>query len=818
MDALLSAIGPLPGQPLPTGNTEEVDLEAKPDHELNVADRMTLINKSLDEQILYESMFTLMNVNKHTVEAAEENRVALNDYVYQDIEMLTDHYGSEEKSIFQVINKTQTHSGKIMLKEMLLNPVTDVPLLEKRQKLIKEIGVHKSALLPHIEKICETEKEMLWFYQDKNMHHLEMMNDLIYFNYDFIPFLDVNEILNGNEKALLFTNIYKIFLSPALTIITPIANLIIPIVLFFWFQRKTGIKLQWSMIYKILMNIMFGSDSFNLLIKNPSRALMANILTKGLYMFLYFQNVYYSIQNAKNTNKIINMIHEKLNYMTKYVRNVHEIITYCHRNGVRNHYDASINLSLDRCKKYIEIYQHLFKDSIFEKTPSLFSNKGKILYTYRHFNKIKDDFTHLFHYVGMIDAFAALNNLVYAHDPKTNPYTFVKYIQGGSQSQEEKREPTIRFEEIWHPYLVKDTRLNSLEMDKKHLLITGPNAAGKSTFIKSVIVNMVLGQTVGIAAASRFEMTPFHLIETYLQIPDAKGVSSLFEAEMLRSKLYIDKLKKMPANRLSFIVLDEIFSSTNYTEGFSGAYAILKKIASFPNAMSMTTTHYSDLEYLEKATQGKIMNYHFEIDRHPQTNEIIFNYRLKSGVSRNYIALELLKNNGFDEDLIDCAIEMSKRIQIHLADDDRGNSFITTEEPVDKNSFKTTEKPVGESSVKPVQEEIPVEPVEESSVEPVQEEIPVEPVQEEIPVEPVEEIPLEPVEESSVEPVQEEIPVEPVEESSVEPVQEEIPLEPVEESSVKPVEESSIEPVREEIPVEPEIKEKKKRGRKSKKE
>jgi DNA mismatch repair protein MutS len=749
MDALLSAIGPLPGAPLPNQpGVEEVDLEAKPDHELNVTDRMTLINKSLDEQILYESMFTLMNVNKHTVTAEEENRATLNDYVYQDIEMLADHYGNEEKSIFQMIDKTQTHSGKIMLKEMLLAPITDISLLEKRQKLIKEIGVHKKALLPHIEKIRATEKEMLWFYQEKNMHHLEMMNDLIYFNYDFIPFLDVNEILNGNEKALLFTNIYKIFLSPALTIITPIVNFIIPIVLFFWFQRKTGIKLQWSMIWKVLMNIMFGSDSFNMLFKNPSRALLANILTKGLYVFLYFQNVYYSIQNAKNTNKIINMIHEKLNHLTGYVRNVHEIISYCHRYGVRNHYDASIDLSLDRCKKYIEIYQHLFKHSIFETEPSLFSNKGKILYTYRHFNKIKDDFIHLFHYVGMIDAFAALNNLVYAHDPTTNPYTFTKYIKDtesktdtettcdqSARPEEEPRltkEPTIRFEDIWHPYLIKDTRLNSLDIDKKHILITGPNAAGKSTFIKSVIVNLILSQTVGIAAASHFEMTPFHLIETYLQIPDAKGVSSLFEAEMLRSKHYIDKLKKMPQARLSFIVLDEIFSSTNYMEGFSGAYAILKKIASFPNAMSMTTTHYSDLEYLEKATHGKILNYHFEIDRNPQTNEIIFNYRLKTGVSRNYIALELLKDNGFDEDLIDCAMEMCKRIQIHLADP--VNEEVSSE-PVNE---EVSSDPVNEEvSSDPVNEEVSSDPVnEEVSSEPVNEEVSSEPVNEEVSSEP----------------------------------------------------------------------------------
>ncbi len=738
MEHLLSTFGPIPGVPLKEGMQQQPDseqeLEAKPDHELNVTDRMTLINKNLDEQILYESMFTLMSVHPHTVQAEEEEQATLNDYVFQDIEMLADHYGNEEKSILSVIDKTQTHSGKIMLKEMLLHPITDTTLLEKRQKLIKEMGVHKSALLPHIEKIRGLEKEMLWFYQEKNMHHIEMMNDLIYFNYDFIPFLDVNEMLNGNEKALLFTNIYKIFLSPALTVITPIVNLIVPIVLFFWFQRKTGLKLQWSMIYKILMNIMFGSDSFNLLFKNPSRALMANILTKGVYVFLYFQNVYYSIQNAKNTNNIINMIHEKLNHMTGYVKNVHQIVSYCHRYGVRNHYDASIDLSLDRCKKYIEIYHHLFDHGIFETAPSLFSNKGKILYTYRHFNKIKDDFIHLFHYVGMIDAFTALNNLVYAYDPRTNPYTFTKYLGKKMEHTENVSEPVIRFEDIWHPYLTNGTRLNSLDIDKKHILITGPNAAGKSTFIKSVIVNLILSQTVGIAAASHFEMTPFHLIETYLQIPDAKGVSSLFEAEMLRSKMYIDKLKKMPSHRRSFIVLDEIFSSTNYMEGFSGAYAILKKIASFPNAMSMTTTHYSDLEYLEKATEGKILNYHFEIDRHPESQEIIFNYRLKSGVSRNYIALELLRNNGFDDDLIDCAMEMSQRIEIRLKEEPVKETPV--EEPVEE---QPVEEPVEEKSVEETTEEIPIE---EKSIEETTEEIPIEeksveetPVKEVVPIE-----------------------------------------------------------------------------------
>jgi DNA mismatch repair ATPase MutS len=149
-------------------------------------------------------------------------------------------------------------------------------------------------------------------------------------------------------------------------------------------------------------------------------------------------------------------------------------------------------------------------------------------------------------------------------------------------------------------------------------------------------------------------MTPFKLIETYLHIPDSKGSSSLFEAEMFRSKEYIEKIKNMDPSHFSFIVLDEIFSSTNYIEGFSGAYSILKKISSFNNAMSITTTHYTDLEILEKDTNGKISNYKFEVEY--KNDEILFNYLLKKGVSRQYIALDLLKKNGFDNDVIEDAI------------------------------------------------------------------------------------------------------------------------------------------------------------------
>ena len=174
------------------------------------------------------------------------------------------------------------------------------------------------------------------------------------------------------------------------------------------------------------------------------------------------------------------------------------------------------------------------------------------------------------------------------------------------------------------------------------------------------------------------------MIETYLHIPDSKGSSSLFEAEMFRSKDYIEKIKSMDKNDFSFIVLDEIFSSTNYVEGFSGAYSIIKKISSFENTLSITTTHYTDLEVLEKDTKGKVVNYKFEVD-YDKENNILFNYKIKRGISRQYIALDLLKKNNFDEDIIKDAIEMCNKLKNKTLE---SNKIDNKKKKKDKNENK----------------------------------------------------------------------------------------------------------------------------------
>jgi DNA mismatch repair protein MutS len=649
----------------------DINPELKKEHELNNNDRMYLINKKLDENFIseiYENLIEKKNLIHN------EDIVDVNDYVYNDVEFLHDHYLNSENGLFLKLDKCKTKIGSLILKNIFLKPIYDVKILKKRQEIVQNISKFKKEIIPLLDEIKILENDLIWFWNNSNMKHIDLMNDLIYFNYDFIPFFNVNDILNNNEKALLVTNIYKIVVAPLLTILTPLISLLLPLIFLFYMQRKANINIPLSTIFNQYVKTLLGSDSMKMIFTSPSKAMLASVVTKGIYLFMYFQNIYYSMQSSTNTNKIINIIHEKMNKMTKYTQLTNKIRELCNSNGLD---DVKSYVNCITVKDDLNIYDEYFNFPVFNKEPNLFSNKGKILSVFKKFKKNKDPMVNVFHYSGTIDAILSIQSLL-ENSSNENPYCVTKYIQ----SSEGK--PSINIKNIWHPYLDKTTSNKTVKNNidiKNNILITGPNAAGKSTFIKSVILNIILSQTIGISSSEKFEMTPFKLIETYLHIPDSKGSSSLFEAEMFRSKEYIEKIKALDENDFSFIVLDEIFSSTNYVEGFSGAYSILKKIASFNNTLSITTTHYTDLEILEKDTGGKIVNYKFEVD-HDENNEIVFNYELKRGVSRQYIALELLKKNGFDDDVIENAIEICKRVK------DNKLVFFQTDKKIKKKKIK----------------------------------------------------------------------------------------------------------------------------------
>ena len=172
----------------------------------------------------------------------------------------------------------------------------------------------------------------------------------------------------------------------------------------------------------------------------------------------------------------------------------------------------------------------------------------------------------------------------------------------------------------------------------KNIIITGPNAAGKSTFIKTILLNILFSQTISLSTSENIDLTLFKNLNSYLHIPDTKGKESLFEAEMNRSLNYINYLKENEDDK-SLIIMDELFSSTNNKEGIEAAKIVCKEMVKYKNNLTLLTTHYSELSSLEKETK-KFKNYKFLIRRN-EKNDIVFTYKLKKGFSKDYIALEL---------------------------------------------------------------------------------------------------------------------------------------------------------------------------------
>jgi DNA mismatch repair ATPase MutS len=105
--------------------------------------------------------------------------------------------------------------------------------------------------------------------------------------------------------------------------------------------------------------------------------------------------------------------------------------------------------------------------------------------------------------------------------------------------------------------------------------------------------------------------------------------------------------------------MDEIFNSTNPVEGISGAYAVALHMSKNPGTLMVLTTHFAYLTKLSSRTL-KFTNYKMNVKQ--SDNGFIFPYRLAPGISKQYIALDLLEQNGFEKSIIDDAKKIKDKL------------------------------------------------------------------------------------------------------------------------------------------------------------
>lgn len=193
---------------------------------------------------------------------------------------------------------------------------------------------------------------------------------------------------------------------------------------------------------------------------------------------------------------------------------------------------------------------------------------------------------------------------------------------------------------LGHPLIAADTRIcNDTSLGKPHhiYVVTGSNMAGKSTYLRSVAINLLLAQIGAPVCATTFKCSMMDIM-TSMRVQDSISQhTSYFQAELLRLQHIIKTLKdKKP----TFIILDEILKGTNSEDKLLGSQLLVRHFLEF-NCLAMVATHDLELGNMEMELPNKIENLCFESVI--ENDELSFDYKLNKGIAKNKNATFLMR-------------------------------------------------------------------------------------------------------------------------------------------------------------------------------
>ncbi|MDF1574628.1 MAG: hypothetical protein P1P86_05495 [Bacteroidales bacterium] len=200
----------------------------------------------------------------------------------------------------------------------------------------------------------------------------------------------------------------------------------------------------------------------------------------------------------------------------------------------------------------------------------------------------------------------------------------------------------MKFQGLGHPLIADTKRVNNdlIISSEKVVVITGANMAGKSTFLRSTGVNMVLCYTGCPVCASEFRSGFMGLRSSMRTADSLKDEESYFLAEIRKLQGIV---QEMESGKPMLILLDEVLKGTNTTDKKLGSVGLIKKALKYP-VRCLIATHDLSLGELEKIHGGEVVNYCFE--SYIKEMELSFDYTIRKGIATNMNASFLMKKMG----------------------------------------------------------------------------------------------------------------------------------------------------------------------------
>lgn len=530
-----------------------------------------------------------------------KNKLIHNLNAYNDLQI--------EDKIFDSINMTITKFGAEKLKNRLsytMYNYDDLKRMTDKNMMIHNDQNYIDKMTKYLTQIKEVESNIYdWMIE-------ECEKDLI-FSSNYFNMLNNRVFLTISNKLKFSSILLVIFFYLFIYLLMQYLEMPISI-----YDYAKSIVIGYKYFTQFVLYYFMSDDDW---IENLAIILITIYLGYQCYMF------YQAVVGCYNHYQLCNEFYKSYNKVIKFTEYVQKI--YDHDTYIKTDIN---NNSIIESIEYLRYY--------FDHNSSLgFSLISKISIDdyMRHINTLSN-------YVGKIDYTINIVKLL------DKSYTIPHFIKSDF--------PIIKINDMWNPMIPENKRVkNSIRMDQSTsnlMIITGPNKAGKSTFMRTVLLNVYLSHSIGISCCGLLELTPFRDLYTYLNVPDCIGRESLFEAELNRCYEYIQKIENFRGFSLGLI--DELFTGTNPKEGMAGSYAIIKKLTELPINITIMSTHFHDILDTLVSTNAEYNPIFMKFIAYKDHNDKYqFDYLIKDGISNQCIALELLKEQGFDKDIIDNA-------------------------------------------------------------------------------------------------------------------------------------------------------------------
>lgn len=355
------------------------------------------------------------------------------------------------------------------------------------------------------------------------------------------------------------------------------------------------------------------------------------LLNTGLYTFV-FNIVFLFSQYGKITAEISNTteIHDTI---SRYSSIIKEIENQNFTTDKLKTVQAQL-LKNEKASKNIKKLAELFSrmDTINNLVATVVFNGAFLfhIHTFRALLKWKklygDDLETWLDAIGEIEALSSLGNLYYNNQDFTFPKLNSEY--------------KIKFKNLAHPLLNPNTRVgNDVDFNPQFMILTGSNMSGKSTFLRSLGINMVLAGIGGPICAAEAEVYPLPVLVSMRLSDSLSDSESYFFAEIKRLK----EIMKQLQHKQAFVLLDEILRGTNSDDKRTGTIEVVKKMVAY-KAIGAIATH--DIEVCETTFNypEDLTNQCFEVQI--VNNDLYFDYKLRGGICKNKSATFLMKKMG----------------------------------------------------------------------------------------------------------------------------------------------------------------------------